>query len=433
MKRSEFLSAWMAVGAGSMLLPFPAVAAEAHGPAAGPTALRPPAVWPPVDPTDESFWTFLRGQFPLAEDRAYLNTGGLGASPYAVIDAVKAKMDELELVCETGHTEEIWKETKGAAARLLGCDAGEIAFVRNTTEGINIVAQGLPFKSGDEVILTTHEHVGNALTWLALTKQKGIVLRLFEPSTVSQAENLDRIAGLINKRTRLISVPHAVTTTGLLLPVKEIAALARTKGIWSFVDGAQTAGMLPFSLHDIGCDAYATSGHKWLMGPKETGLLYVRQSMLDTVRPLFVGAYSDGGFDFLKGTVAFHPTAQRYEYGTVNIPLRAGLKAAFSFIERIGIANVWKRDRALSDRLYEGLAAIPRVTVLSPEDPSMRSAMVTFMHKGRAHLDLQEHLNTFNLRTRSVTEGGLAALRISTHVYNSFAEVERVLEGVRTA
>jgi selenocysteine lyase/cysteine desulfurase len=438
MKRSEFLSACVAVGAGGVLLPLPAVAKDPPGlavqPAApGPTALRPPAVWPPVDPSDESFWTFLRGQFPLAEDRAYLNTGGLGASPYAVIDAVKAKMDELELVCETGHTEEMWKETKGAAALLLGCDAGEIAFVRNTTEGINIVAQGLPFKSGDEVILTTHEHVGNALTWLALTKQKGIVLRLFEPSTASQAENMDRIAGLINKRTRLISVPHAVTTTGLLLPVKEIAALARTKGIWSFVDGAQTAGMLPFSLHDIGCDAYATSGHKWLMGPKETGLLYVRQSMLETIRPLFVGAYSDGGFDFLKGTVAFHPTAQRYEYGTVSVPLRAGLKSAFSFVERIGIANVWKRDRALSDRLFEGLAAIPRVTVLSPADPSMRSAMVTFMHKGRAHLDLQEHLNAYNLRTRSVTEGGLAALRISTHVYNSFDEVERVLEGVRTA
>jgi L-cysteine/cystine lyase len=398
-----------------------------------PLAVRPPAVWPPVEASDDTFWTFLRGQFPLAEDRIYLNTGGLGASPYAVIDAVKSRMDELERVCETGHTDELWKEIKGAAARLLGCDAGEIAFVRNTTEGINIVANGLPLKSGDEVILTTHEHVGNSLTWLALAKQKGIVLKLFEPSTVSQAENLDRIGKLTGKRTRLISVPHAVTTTGLLLPVREIAAFARTKGIWSFVDGAQTAGMLPFSLHDIGCDAYATSGHKWLMGPKETGLLYVRQSMLDTIAPLFVGAYSEGGFDFLKGTLAFHPTAQRYEYGTVSIPLRAGLGAAFSFIERIGIGNVWKRDRALSDRLFEGLAAIPQVSLLSPADPSMRSAMVTFMHKGRAHLDLQEHLNAFNLRTRSVTEGGLAALRISTHVYNSFAEVERVLEGVRTA
>jgi cysteine desulfurase / selenocysteine lyase len=428
MKRSEFLGACLTVGAGSVLLPLPAAAKEPRSP-----AVRAAAVWPPVDPADEAFWTFLRGQFPLAEDRAYLNTGGLGASPYAVIDAVKARMDELERICETGHTEEFWKEIKGAAARLLGCDAGEIAFVRNTTEGINIVANGLPFKSGDEVILTTQEHVGNALTWLALSKSKGIVLRLFEPSTVSQAENLDRITKLMSKRTRLISVPHAVTTTGLLLPVKEIAALARAKGIWSFVDGAQTAGMLPFSLHDIGCDAYATSGHKWLMGPKETGLLYVRQSMLDTITPLFVGAYSEGGFDFVKGTMAFHPTAQRYEYGTVSIPLRAGLGAAFSFIERIGIGNVWRRDRALSDRLFEGLSAMPHVSLLSPADPSMRSAMITLMHKERSHLDLQNHLNTLNLRTRSVTEGGLAALRISTHVYNSFAEVERVLEGVRTA
>ena len=309
----------------------------------------------------------------------------------------------------------------------------ELAFMRNTTEGINVVANGLPLRKGDEVILTTHEHVGNALTWLALRKRVGIVLKRFEPINASQQENLDRIARLITSRTRLISIPHVVTTTGLILPVKEIARLAQSKKIWFFVDGAQTAGMFPFSLHEIGCDAYATSGHKWLLGPKETGLLYVRKDMLDTIDAKFIGAYSDGGFDFLKDQVALNPAAQRYEYGTVSIPLRAGLGAGIRFLQRIGMENVWARDRRMATSLRDGLTRIPGVVVLSPTDDAMRSAMVTFMHETLPYLKLQEHLNTYNLRTRGVSEGGLAALRVSFHIYNTPAEVDRVLEGVRTA
>lgn len=424
MKRSTFLKTVATGAAGGILLP--GLSNSMTAPAAAPP-------WPAFDPDDERFWAFLRDQFPLNRERAYLNTGGLGASPYVVIQAVKAKMDELEAIGETGHTEELWKEVKTGAAALLGCDAGELAFLRNTTEGINIVANGLPLKPGDEVILTTHEHVGNAVPWLALAKHKGVVLRLFEPSQVSNEENLKRIEQLINKRTRLVCVPHVITTTGLLLPVKEICTLARSRGFLSFLDGAQTAGMMPFDLHAIGCDAYATSGHKWLLGPKETGLLYVRKEMLDTILPRFTGAYSEGGHDLRRGTVAFHPTAQRYEYGTVSAPLRAGLGAALAFIRRIGIEHVWAYDQRLAHRLYDGLLRIPGIRVLSPADPALRSAMTTFMHERIPHLDLQAHLDTYNLRTRSVTEGGLAALRVSTHVYNTPAEVDRVLEGVRTA
>lgn len=388
---------------------------------------------PPSDPSDERFWKFVRSQFPLTHDRAYLNTGGLGASPYPVIEAVQSKMDELERISETGHTEELWKEMKETIAPMLGCDTGELAFVRNTTEGINIVANGLPLKKGDEVILTTHEHVANSMTWMARARRIGASLKLFEPSTTSQQENLDRLEHLITRNTRVISIPHAVTTTGLILPIKEISQIAKQRKIWFFVDGAQTPGMFPFNLHEMGCDAFATSGHKWLMGPKETGLLYVRKDMLDTIQATHIGAYSGGGYDFLKGTFALNPSAQRYEYGTVNIPLRFGLKAAFDFINHIGIETMWTRDRSLSTRLFEGLREIPRVKVLSPADASMRSAMITFMHEDIPYTAVQEHLNTFNLRTRGVSEGGLAALRVSTHIYNSFEEVETVIEGVRTA
>jgi selenocysteine lyase/cysteine desulfurase len=389
--------------------------------------------WPAVHPDDEKFWKFVRSQFPLTKERAYFNTGGLGASPYAVIDTVKAKMDELENVSETGHSENLWKEIKSSAAGLLGCDAGELAFMRNTTEGINVVCNGLPLSMGDEIITTTHEHVGNAVAWIALQKRAGVVIRFFEPSTSSAGENIGRIQKLITKRTRLISIPHATTTTGQILPIAEIAGLAKGRGIWLFVDGAQTAGMFPFNLHEMGCDAYATSGHKWLLGPKETGLLYVRKDMLDVIDARFVGAYSDNGFDFQKGTFTFHPTAQRYEYGTVSVPLRAGLGEAIRFLERIGMSNVWQRDRTLSTYLMEGLSKIPLIKILSPVNESERSAMITFVHEKIPYLDLQTHLNRYNLRTRGVGEGGVNGLRISCHIYNTFEELDRLLEGVRTA
>ena len=426
MKRKEFLRYSASAAFGAAL--FPSLSLSGADPSR-PSPVVPPGV--PEGTEGERFWEFVRSQFPLAHEHAYLNTGGLGASPFAVIDAVKGKMDELEKVCETGHSDELLDGIRKDAGTLLGCDAAELAFTRNTTEGINIVANGLPLMRGDEVILTTQEHVANAFTWLALAKREGIVLRLFEPSTGSDQENIDALTRCITKRTRLISIPHALTTTGTVMPVRPIAEIARAKKIWFFVDGAQTAGMLPFSLHEIGCDAYATSGHKWLLGPKETGLLYVRKEMLDTIAAKFTGAYS-GDFDLAKGSVSFTPSAQRYEYGTVSIPLRVGLGAAVAFVRNIGLERIWKRDRMLADSLVSGLGAMPSIMLVSSADPAMRTSMVTIRHRTVSHEKLQAHLDTYNLRTRSVTEGGLAALRLSFHLYNTPGEVSRVLEALST-
>ncbi|GJQ20168.1 MAG: cysteine desulfurase [Bacteroidia bacterium] len=388
--------------------------------------------WTNLSADDEGFWSFVRAQFPLTRDRVYFNTGGLGASPYAVIDAVKAKMDELEKISETGHTEGLWKEMKTRAGGFFGCDADELAFMRNATEGINVVCNGLPLGEGDEVITTTHEHVANAVPWLALQKRRRIVLKFFEPSTASAQENVARVERLLSTRTRLISVPHVTTTTGQILPIRELADLARARRIWLFVDGAQAAGMLPLNLHELGCDAYAFCGHKWLLGPKETGYLYVRKDMLDIVQAKFVGAYSDHGYDFQKGELAFHPSAQRYEYGTVNIPLRVGLDAALQFLTRIGMANVWKRDQQLSTYLHDRLRSIPKIRVLSPASDTERSAMVTFQHESVPFLELQAHLNSYNLRTRGVSEGGVNGLRISCHIYNSREEIDKLIEGLKS-
>lgn len=140
MDRKSFLQSLSFLSGGAVVLnllsPHTALGARAGKP------------WPTIDPNSEEFWRFVREQFPLTHERAYLNTGGLGASPYVVIDAVKAKMDELEKLSETGREDEIWRDIKTSAAKLLGCEPEELAFTRNTTEGVNIVANGLPLRQG---------------------------------------------------------------------------------------------------------------------------------------------------------------------------------------------------------------------------------------------------------------------------------------------
>ena len=387
-----------------------------------------------VDPGDESFWSLVRAHFPLTRDRVYLNTGGLGASPYAAIDVLKRKLDELERLSETGYQESLWLAIKGQAARLLGCEAAEIAYTRNTTEGVNLVCHGLPLSRGDEVITSTHEHVGNILAWLARQRRDGIVIRVFEPALHSAAETLDRLARLITPRTRVLSISHVTCSTGQLLPVQQIGELARQHGLWYFVDGAQAPGMLPVEVRAIGCHAYATSGHKWLLGPKGTGLLYVRADALDAIDAHFIGAYSNAGpFDLKTGEFQLHPTAQRYEYGTLNVPLFVSLGAALDFLLQIGIDNIWRRDHALAAALRQGLEGLG-AGIHSPAHPDEHTAMITFSLPGIERQALQSFLaDNYQLRTRGVYEGGLDALRVSLHLYNSFAEVERVLEGVAAA
>ena len=133
-----------------------------------------------IDPKDTKFWALIREHFPLTKERIYLNNGGLGPSPYVSIEALKSKIDELEEICETGHDHQMWLDIKESAAKIFGCTKEEIAYTRNTTEGVNIVCNGFPFKKGDEVITSTHEHVGNTIAWLARQKRDGIKIKVFE-------------------------------------------------------------------------------------------------------------------------------------------------------------------------------------------------------------------------------------------------------------
>jgi selenocysteine lyase/cysteine desulfurase len=422
MNRKEFLRSMAAV-VGSLAVPRAAGAADFRAALQGASAAG-----------DAAFWKLIRDEFVLDAAWSYLNFGGLGACPMPVLNSLWEWTRAEERAPSAGHDETSWWSVKERLARLLGpaCRKEDLALIGCATEGINAIINGLPLKKGDEVITSTHEHVAVNVGLLNRMQRDGIVIRLFEPDLVRAQGNVERIAALVTPRTKLILVSHVTCTTGQLFPAPQIARLARDKGIWFALDGAQAPVCVPFDIVECGADFYTSSTHKWMMGPKRTGFLYVRQGMLDTLRPVTAGAYSSERNDILKADLALQPTAQRYEYGTQNDALFFALGAAIDFVQTIGLPRIWEHNRALAERFCRELKAIGSVEILSPQEDAYRTAMISFRMKDRTYSQINERLAQAKIRVRPVTEGGLNCIRVSFHVCNHDGEVDRILEILRT-
>lgn len=374
-------------------------------------------------------WESVRAQYHLSPTRTYLNTGGLGPSPDPVLNRFRDLTTELQTMSETGHR--IIEESRAPVASFFGASEQEIAFTRNATEGNAIIASGLRLKRGDEIIIDSHAHPGGAIPWLNQLNELGVVVKIFDPAGGSEEDIMTRIEELVTDRTRVIQVSHVTAPTGILLPVNDIARLAQDRGCWFHIDGAQSAGMVPLNLHNIGCHSYATSGHKWLGAPHGTGVLYIKQDRLDEVVPTEVGAYSDAGYS-LPESFTLIPTARRHESGTRNAPLVAGVRSACDFMSAIGMDRVRQRGLDLTAQLRRGLEGHSGLEILTPESDNLHGSILTFRPLSKDFLAVNRQLGSeHRLRLRIVTEVDLNAIRVSLHVFNSEDDVDRVIEGVR--
>ncbi|MCH8902388.1 MAG: aminotransferase class V-fold PLP-dependent enzyme [Bacteroidetes bacterium] len=379
---------------------------------------------------DEEFWKVVRQQFPLNDKRTYLNNGTMGPSPFVVLETVKNHMTDIDT---TGHYGG-WEVARGRLASFVGVEEKEISLTHNVTEGINIVTWGLPLKRGDEVIMTTHEHAGNALPWLNRARLDGIRIRTFEPAMTAD-ENLNRINDLINKKTRVIAVPHVSCTIGLVLPVKEISKLGHDKGLFVFIDGAHGPGTMNLNMKEIGCDFYASCCHKWMVGPKGTGFLFVDQSMLDTLQTYWIGGHSDTGWDLTVDPPVFNgyvATAHRYDFATQNASIYIGVAASIDFLNSIGMKNIITRGRGLAKHLQDALLDMgDKIEMLTPTEDRSRGFVNGFRIKNMQHSDFGKLATKRKFRIRLVGEAKLNSIRISTHLYNNFDEVDRFIELVK--
>lgn len=380
-------------------------------------------------PYDAIDWTRVRNEFKINDDIHYFNTSSLGPSPKIVINKVCDTLKELELEVKHGH--HLTMETHEQLGRFLNTKSDQIAITRNTTEGLNSIARMVRLKRGDEVILTTHEHVGCAFPWFALQKDNGVKIKLVNLDLTGE-NNLELIKSAISRKTKVVVFSHITCTNGMRLPAKEIAAFCKSKGVYSCVDGAQALGMFPIDLADIDPDFYAASGHKWLFGPKGTGILYYKKELLEKFDPVYVGAYSDAGFDYNETKLQYNKSAQREEYGTRNTPLILGLGSAIDFMTELGMENVARRGQELADYFRKSVAKIPKIEVLTPVNPIYSSAIVTIRIKDFDNRNLSLLLDEkYRIKLRSIYENDLNALRLSFSIFNDFNEIDFLCDRIK--
>lgn len=371
---------------------------------------------------DHDPWAAVRGHFVIPADRIYLNVGTLGAQPRAVINAV---VDATRRTAESFPPGVSWDMLEQATARLLDCDPSGLAFPRNTTEAMNFVANGIDYRAGDHIITTNHEHIGGLSCWQLVAARRELELTQIDIGAAPADPGfvIDRIRGAITERTRVISISHVNFTTGFVMPVEQIVALCRERGIISVIDGAHPPGLMPVSIRSLDPDFYASSPHKWLLAPQGTGLLYMRAEWRSKLWPTI----ASGDWDNTN------LGARRFNHlGTLDESRHAGLQAALAFYELVGPERAYRRIEELRQHLIQRLQTIRGIQIVTPTS-GPAAGMVSFRLPHITSLELQKKLAQHNVRTRVISEYGYGYMRLSPHIYNSTDELDRVVDLVRVA
>jgi len=375
------------------------------------------------DKDEEAYWAALRKQFIIAEDEVYLNNGTVGSSPLPVLKSIIDCYHDAERLAQ--HDPEdypiwgyaAWNEFRDPLAKFLGCTRDEIALVRNATEANSYIANGVELKAGDEVLMTDQEHPGGEHPFNLRAKRYGIVVKKITlPKPVPDAATvLNLFSDAITPRTRVLFFSHITTVTGVVLPAKELCALARSKGILSAVDGAHVPGMMKLDLHDLGCDMYSSSPHKWLQATKGTGFLYVRDDVIDRVW----NTIATEGWDDKK------IRAERFQrIGSSNVPALCGLRASIEFANQIGIERIEKRHRTMADYLLGEMIKRGATSWTSPS-PALRCGITTVNVPPINRLDLETWL--WRERKVRIRGGDPSKLRLSTPYFILRKDVDRFL------
>lgn len=368
----------------------------------------------------EDYWKLVRSCFYLTSDGIYMNTGSYGMQPMMVVNALVEQ--NVSFAKQFSPQADPSPDLKKKLAEFVGALPEEIAILRNTTEAMNAAAASFALKKGDEILTTNMEHGGGTGMWEMKADKENLKIRIidlpFRPT--DKAELLERFRKNITKRTRVIAFSHVAFTNGMLLPAREICELARSRGILTVIDGAHSPGLTILHLDEMGCDFFASSLHKWLLAPKGVGMLFVRKGLFSE-RKLYP-LIASSGWDKREKYAAIFETI-----GTINMGPLAGLEKSLEFFDLIGKKRICDRIKELNGYLYDKLQHINGIEIFSPENADLRTGMVAFKIKNVALSDAADKLWKMGpVRIRQVSEHDYNLIRLSAHVYNTKAEIDRV-------
>lgn len=365
--------------------------------------------------------------FRFAEDRVPMNAANLCPMPAAISRAVQTYGESLDVDMSDANRRRIMalkEDARSGLARQLGASGDEIAIVRNTSEANNIVVQGIALEQGDEVLLWNQNHPSNDVAWAVRAKRTGCTVRHFDIplDTETPEQVVELVVGALGPKTRVVSFTHISNVTGFRLPAAEIcAAIARADGrIHVHIDGAQTWGVRDLDLERTGCHSFSGSAHKWFMGPREVGLLYVREDSQTRIWPGVVSIpWGEAASPSVAGARRFEALGQRDDASI------AALAETVRFHDEIGTAEIERRAAAVADLAREALGDLG-VPLVSTLNPAFTSNVIVL----EARPEVRQELLGNVLRDGGIILAGVNGLRLSPHVYNTPEHVERVVAAI---
>ena len=370
-------------------------------------------------------------EFPVLRHWDFFNHAAVCPLPRAAADALRRFAMQAETIAyiDTGWYRDIGALRQSAAA-MINATRDEIAFVKNTSEGLAIVANGVAWNTGDRIVTTAVEYPANVYPWMELARSRGVELVMVPEETGEDGSRqvpLDRILQAADHpRTRMVTLSHVEYASGQRHDLAAVGTFCRENRVLFCVDAIQSLGVLPVDVKAMQVDYLSADGHKWLLGPEGAGIFYCRKELLESTRPASVGwmnvvdAQNYGDYNY-----TLRPDAGRYECGSYNVPGLLALKASVDLLSGVEVGRVARRVKALTDRLVDGIRA-RGYSVVSPRDHDQWSAIVSFTARDPSqHQQIWQTLRTAHKIELAVREG---RLRASPHFYNTEDQIDRLVD-----
>ncbi len=408
---------------------------------------------------DKEMLDSINSDFYITKRRIYLNNGSISPLP---ISSIKSMTDFNIRYSEVGpdskefadYMDELKLETRKRVADLLNGREDEVIFTQSTTEGINMIANGLAWKGNDRLLIrnSLNEHFSNYLPWIRLSAEKNLQVRSFPEEKVESYGNslIEKFASIYNKETfKLVSTSHVIYNDGSITPVDKIGNIIkkRNKDTLFSIDGAQSVGAMITDVRKMKCDFLTFPGFKWLCGPLGVGILYVKKQVMEDLNPVSIGSgTAELVFPKNKNSKAnksknsmestkYHKYPEKYHANFRNFPGLAGLEASLRYLLRVGIQNIFQRNKYLASILRQELMKINDLVLHEATQEEFRSSLVSFSFRKQNNARIQK------LNARLQLEGVILAereigtrkiLRASPHFYNSEDEMVRTANSIRS-
>jgi isopenicillin-N epimerase len=388
-----------------------------------------------------SIWADARSQVLLDPTVANLNTGSFGPLPRVVFDRVTAlrqRLAEEPMDFLVRQLPPLLWEARERLGGFIGADPYRLVFTNNVSASINTVAAALRLAAPGEILLTDHEYGAMHWCWERAAQRQGLILRTFPLPVMAQtpAEIIEAFAAALSDRTRLLFFSHVLSPTGLVLPAREICALARRRGVVTVIDGAHAPGMIPLDVGGIGCDYYGANCHKWLLAPTGSGFLVFGSGAEERLQPLQVswGWHYDRSRPDERDEYGSTPRLRAYEFEGTRDPCPwLAVPAAIDFQAGLGWDRIRGRIRELTGYVRERLGGVRGLEAATPLDPDMHGTMTAFRLPAQTEAAALRRLlwERYRVEVPVIERPEGLLIRVSTHFYNTNEEIDRLETALR--